>query len=181
MKENISLRQRILFRKFDTLVNMSVSDMNNFWNSEDSKDVSRDEKEAIETGGLSGKSITKKIAKMISKAKSYRGQFKKVPDWTPDEWALAGNVVRYIKRVFYNVGEFKDDEGNPTPKALAPKYWGFDALKVHGKLPSKDEIKKEVVDYVKKEREQERKEAEKEKEAKKKLNEEFFSKFLNDM
>ena len=151
-KSSIPIRKRILFAKFDEYVNMTPSEMASFWQSEEANKVSQTPEQAFRTGGLAGKAVTKQVARLISKAAKYRGQLKVLPPWTEDEWRLCGSIVRVIVRQFYNIGDFKDELGNETPKSLALKYWGFNSNKRKTKLPMKQEIKDKVVDYVKKEK-----------------------------
>ena len=65
------------------------------------------------------------------------------------------------------------------PRILSLKYWFHDYTKYKKKLPSKEEIKKDVVSYVKDVREKFRKEREKEEEKKATpKNESYLSTFL---
>jgi SET domain-containing protein len=87
-------------------------------------------------------------------------------------------AVAFISRFRSNVGALVTVDGEPTPKNLALQFWGRDEVKARSKFPNKEEIKKEVVTLVKKEREEAKEEKEKEKK-KKDLSESFFSNLLD--
>lgn len=146
---------------------MTPTQIRNFRNSEEAKNCSQTEKEAYSTGGLAGKTVSPEIEKLISKASQYRGQYKELPPWTPNEWKLVASLVRFVARFRKLSNKFQDEDGNPTPLANSMKIWGHDVLKYKKHFPKSQEIKQDVKDYVKHEREKS------EKEKSKKLNEEL--------
>lgn len=179
--EKINLRRMILFHKFDEYINMSPAEVRIFKQSEEAEDVSQDRSEADIQGGRSGKEASKELERIVSKCTSFRNQFKKLPDLTNSEWDLVGDTVRMIARFRKLKGAERDEDGDLTPKVLALKYWFHDTTKYKKHFPTKEEIKHDVVTYVKALRDKIRKETEKqkEKEDKKKINEDFFRKYLD--
>lgn len=153
MNERIPIRKRILFAFFDKVVNMNAAQIRSFRNSEAGQKCSQTEKEAYSTGGLAGKEISPDIEKMISKASKYRGQYKELPNWTPYEWKLASSLVRFIARFRKLSTKFTDSEGNPTKLSNSMKVWGHDYQKYKKRFPKSHEVKTDVREFVKKEKE----------------------------
>ena len=160
-KEKVSL-----FFRWDRIVNMSSSDISTFRNSEFGQTVglSKQESPAAGLDVLSGQETSKKLESIINKAAKLRKQpLEKVPtlpDWTKEEWEIVGRQIRMISRFRANIGDLKDDEGNPTPKAGALMLWGRDEEKANGSFPNPDEIKEKVKDLYKKEKEKDKQEQE---------------------
>lgn len=167
MKDKVPIRKRILFSFFDKVVNMTPTQIRNFRNSEEAKNISQTEKEAYETGGIAGKEVSPDIERIISKASKYRGQYKEIPDWTPKEWKIVSSLVRFIARFRKLSNKFVDEDGNETPLTKSMKIWGHDILKYKKHFPKSQEVKTDVKEYVKSER------AKAKKERAKKLNEDF--------
>lgn len=170
----------ILFHKFDKYVNMSPGEVRLFKGTEDGKGVSQTKEEASIQGGLSGKEASDRLEKIVSKCTGYRGQFKKLPPLSEEDWRFVASCVRMIARFRELPGPVYNDDGDEMPRILTLKYWFHDFTKYKKKLPTKEEIKKDVVSYVKDYREKAKKE--KEKEESKKVspkNESYLSKFLD--
>lgn len=144
--KKVSLEKRVLWTRWDRIVNMTPQEVRSFRESDDGKSVGWNKEEAQHESidGTPGQDASKKIEVMIKKASKFRKQSKKVPNWTPEEWALASTQVAFISRARSNVGELQDEEDNLTPKAKALKLWGRDELRSNGKFPDKDKIKKEI-------------------------------------
>lgn len=142
----VPIEKRTLWVRWDRIVNMTAADVRAFRTSEAGHEVGWETEDAKKESisGIAGHEASKMIEKMITKAVKYRGQAKRVPNWTPEEWALAQTQISYISRARSNVGELKDENDEPTPKAKAPMLWGRNELKAVGKFPDKDEIKKEL-------------------------------------
>lgn len=176
----INIRRMILFHKFDQYVNMSPGDVRLFKNTEEGKNVSQTKEEASIQGGLAGKEASQRLEKIVSKCTGYRNQFKKLPPLSEEEWRFVASCVRMIARFRELPGPVYDEDGNEMPRILSLKYWFHDYTKYKKKLPSKEEIKKDVVSYVKDVREKFRKEREKEEEKKATpKNESYLSTFLD--
>lgn len=164
-KERVSL-----FRRWDKIVNMKSADIAAFRSTElgQSVGLNRNEAQAAGLNVLSGQEASKKIEKMISKASKFRKQSEnkipKLPDWTAEEWDLAGRQIGMISRFRENIGPLEDEEGNLTPKAGALKLWGRDELNSTGSYPDKDEEKEAVKKLYADAREEEKKLEKKKKE-----------------
>ena len=145
-KENKpNLRRTVLWARFDRMINMSPSQIRAARDSEEGKDSGLSKEEAREAGAnlLTGQEASKRLENLLKKVTDYRGQYKKIPALTDEEWGLIGTVVRFNSRFFYNIGDLKDEEGNDTPKSMSLKLRGLDGTKVKS-LPNKDAVKIEV-------------------------------------
>jgi hypothetical protein len=140
-----NLRRTVLWARFDRMINMTPSQIRSVRDSEEGKDSGLSKEEAREAGAnlLTGQEASKRLENLLKKVGDYRGQYKKIPNLTDEEWGLLGTVVRFNSRFFYNIGELKDEEGNDTPKSLSLKLRGLDGTKVKN-LPNKDIVKMEV-------------------------------------
>ena len=172
-KEDISkpAREKVeLFFRWDKIVNMNASDLASFRESDLGRSVglNRNESQAAGLNVISGQEASKVIEKMIRTASKFRKQpldkMPKLPDWTPQEWEMAGRQIRMISRFRGNIGPLEDDNGELTPKAGAMKLWGRDELKASSNFPDKDEVKEQVKEIYRKDREEEQKAEEKKKE-----------------
>ena len=135
-----------LWWRWDIIVNMSPAEMHSFRDTELGRSVglSRNEAESAGLNVISGQEASKVIEKMIIKAKDFRGQHKKLPNWSTFEWGIAGRQIGMISRFRENIGDLRDEEGNLTPKAGAMMLWGRDEINAKNDWPDKDEIKEEV-------------------------------------
>jgi hypothetical protein len=157
---------------------MSPSQIREIRTSKDAENVSQTRSEADLVGGsvLAGKDISPKLEKIITKAAPFRGQYDKLPNFTDEEWELVGRQIRFLSRMRGNIGGMVDDDGENTPKKISMMIWGRDESR-KSPFPKKDEVKREVQEFVKSEKEAQKKAEEK---SKKKMNEDFFRKFLED-
>lgn len=143
----VSLEKRLLWARWDKIVNMTASELRTFRQSDDGKSVGWDSNDAKResVSGMAGHDAAKVIEKMIVKAGRYRGQHKNMPNWTPDEWKLANKQIAYISRARSNVGPLVDDNDEKTPKAKAMMLWGRDEIRSRGNFPDKKELKKKLI------------------------------------
>lgn len=169
--KHIPIRRLLIWHKFDEYVNVTSSEIRSVLNSEEAKNISQTKEQAAKTssGGLAGKDVSREIQHIIDKSSKFRGQLKNIPNFTEREWFVLGRMVAYIKRNFYGKGALEDADGNPLPRKLSLILWGFNPSR--SGLPTKQEVKNDVVQFVKKQKEKEKKES-------KKLNEDFFKKYL---
>jgi hypothetical protein len=153
-----ALERVVLWVRWDRIINMKASELRTFRATELGQTVGLNRKEAQGAGNsvMSGQEASEIIEGMISKASEYRGQDKKLPDWSAKEWMVAGRQVSFISRFRGNIGDLVDEEGNPTPKAGAMMLWGRDEINASGSFPDKDEIKEEIKARYKKEKEEEK-------------------------
>lgn len=172
-----------LWYRFDKIINMKPVDLRSFRESELGQKVGLDSKEAEHAGTdvKSGQEASKELEKMLVKCQALRKQYKKLPDWSKDEWDLAGRAIGMVSRFRGNIGDLEDEEGNPTPKAGAMMLWGRNEIKATGAWPDKDEVKQMIRDEYKKEREEEKlkKEKMKKKEQEAKRSEQIKKKEMN--
>lgn len=144
-KENkIPLKKAVLFARWDRIVNARPEEIRKI--REENEDIGLDRAEAKQAGAnvISGREASKKIEVMIRKAADFRGQYKRLPPFTDEEWGLLGSQIRLISRLKFNIGALEDDDGDMTPKHKALILWGYVPAKARGKFPDKNEVKAEV-------------------------------------
>ena len=109
-----------IYEKWKQLVNMSYSELKNFYDSEDGKIAGLTKKEADSQGIHSGRESAKWIMKM-----------KKTPnsEWTLQMWRWAKRQISFVSRMSGMKGELYDEKGNKTRKHLALLIWGHNPEK----------------------------------------------------
>jgi hypothetical protein len=103
------------YAKWKSLVNMSSSELERFYNSQEGKDAGLSTKEANEQGISSGRESARWAMKMKNT---------KVSDWTPTMWKWANKQISFISRMSGNKGGLYDDKGNKTRKHTSLLIWG---------------------------------------------------------
>ena len=103
------------YAKWKSLVNMSSSELERFYNSQEGKDAGLSTKEAKEQGISSGRESARWAMKMKNT---------KVSDWTPTMWKWANKQISFISRMSGNKGGLYDDKGNKTRKHTSLLIWG---------------------------------------------------------
>lgn len=141
--KKIPLERRLLWARWDKIINMSGAEIRTFRTSDEGKKVGWTSEQAKRgsISGMAGQDASKKIESMISKAGRFRGQHSKMPPWSPEEWTLANKQIAYISRARGNIGDLVDDNDERTPKAKAMMLWGRDEIRSRGNFPDKDTIK----------------------------------------
>jgi len=116
------------YAKWKSLVNMSKSELERFYNSEEGKVAGLKPSEAKAQGIDSGRESARWIMKMKDT---------KVSDWTPQMWKWANKQISFISRMSGNKGGLYDDKGNKTRKHLSLLIWGNNPEKKNngGTLP----------------------------------------------
>ena len=108
------------YAKWRKLVNMSRSELERFYNSEEGKVAGLTPQEAEEAGIDSGRESARWIMKMKST---------KVADWTPMMWKWAKKQISFISRMSGNKGKLVDENGQKTRKHLSILIWGHNPNK----------------------------------------------------
>jgi 16S rRNA G966 N2-methylase RsmD len=108
-----------IYEKWKQLVNMSYSELKNFYDSEEGKIAGLTKKEADSQGIHSGRESAKWIMKM-----------KKTPnsEWTLPMWRWAKRQISFVSRMSGMKGELYDEKGNKTRKHLALLIWGHNPV-----------------------------------------------------
>ena len=114
-KEGGEVENKETYAKWKSLVNMSSSELERFYNSEEGKKAGLTPQQAKNEGIDSGR----ESARMILKMKDT-----KVSDWTPNMWRWAKKQISFISRMSGVKGSLYDDKGNKTRKHLALLIWG---------------------------------------------------------
>jgi len=108
------------YKKWKSLVNMSKSELDNFYNSEEGKKAGLSSSKANELGIHSGRESARWIMKM-----------KDIPhkNWTPKMCEWAKRQISFISRMSGNKGGLYDDKGNKTRKHTSLLIWGHNPEK----------------------------------------------------
>jgi predicted ABC-type ATPase len=108
------------YKKWKSLVNMSYSELDKFYNSKEGKEAGLSSSEAKEQGIDSGRESARWILKM-----------KKTPHskWTPTMWKWAKKQISFISRMSGNKGGLYDEKGNKTRKHTSLLIWGHNPKK----------------------------------------------------
>lgn len=108
------------YKKWKSLVNMSKSELENFYNTQEGKDAGLSSSEAKELGIHSGRESARWILKMKDTPKE---------DWTPTMWDWANRQISFISRMKGNKGGLYDEQGNKTRKHTSLLIWGHNPEK----------------------------------------------------
>lgn len=108
------------YKKWKSLVNMTKSELENFYNSKEGKEAGLSSSEAKGLGIHSGRESARWVMKM-----------KDTPhkDWTPKMWEWAKRQISFISRMSGNKGGLYDDKGNKKRKHTSLLIWGHNPKK----------------------------------------------------
>jgi hypothetical protein len=108
------------YKKWRSLVNMSRTELERFYNSEEGKKAGLSASEAASQGIDSGRESARWIMKMKETP---------VKDWTPAMWRWAKKQISFISRMRGNEGKLYDEKGEKTRKHLSLLIWGHNPKK----------------------------------------------------
>lgn len=115
------------------LVNMSESELKDYYNSDAGEESGLSPSEASAGGIDYGRESARMLKKMIPTGKTWEDAQK---NWTPSQWFWARKQVSFNSRMRGNKGPlFKDGEKTRKHKSLL--IWGHDPTKPMNKRPSK--------------------------------------------
>jgi hypothetical protein len=123
MEKGGEINHEETYKKWKSLVNMSKSELENFYNTQEGKDAGLSSSEAKELGINSGRESARWILKMKDTPKE---------DWTPTMWYWANRQISFISRMKGNKGGLYDDKGNKTRKHTSLLIWGHNPEKFEG-------------------------------------------------
>jgi GNAT superfamily N-acetyltransferase len=109
-----------IYKKWKSLVNMSKSELEKFYNSEEGKVAGLTPSQAKSQGIDSGRESARWIMKMKSTS---------VKDWTPTMWKWAKKQISFVSRMSGNKGPLYDEKGNKTRKHTSLLIWGHNPKK----------------------------------------------------
>lgn len=109
-----------LYQEWDDLVNMSSSELQNYYDSEEGKSSGLSAFEAKKLSIKSGRESARWIIKMKQTP---------VSEWTSEMWQWAKRQVRFIKRMKGVKGDLYDDKNQKTRKHKALLIWGHNPEK----------------------------------------------------
>lgn len=109
-----------IYDQWKSLVNMSESELKEFYNSEEGKKAGLSSSEAKKLGIDNGRTSARWIMKMKSIS------FDK---WTDEMWKWAKKQISFIKRMSGIKGELYDENGKKTDKHLSLLIWGHNPEK----------------------------------------------------
>jgi ribosomal protein S18 acetylase RimI-like enzyme len=116
----ITDEQKETYKKWKELVNMSRSELEKFYNSEEGKIAGLSAKEAKEQGIDSGRESARWIMKM---------KYVPVSEWNKNMWRWAKKQISFISRMSGMKGKLYDEKGRKTRKHLALLIWGHNPEK----------------------------------------------------
>ncbi len=108
------------YAKWKSLINMSKSELEKFYNSEEGKGAGLSVKAANELGIHNGRESARWIMKMKGTP---------VGEWTPEMWDWAKRQISFVSRMSGNKGGLYDDKGNKTRKHTSLLIWGHNPEK----------------------------------------------------
>jgi GNAT superfamily N-acetyltransferase len=125
------------YTKWKKLVNMSKSELEKFYNSEDGKKAGLSASEAKSQGIDSGRESARWIMKMKDTPES---------EWTSDMWRWAKKQISFISRMSGMKGNLYDDKGNKTRKHTSLLIWGHNPEKYNdgGEINKNDKIMNDI-------------------------------------
>jgi predicted DNA-binding WGR domain protein len=111
------------YKKWKSLVNMSKSELEKFYNSEEGKVAGLSASQAKSLGIDSGRESARWIMKMKDTS---------VKNWTPTMWKWAKKQISFISRMSGNKGKLYDESGAKTRKHTSLLIWGHNPTKKAG-------------------------------------------------
>ena len=116
----ITDKNKETYEKWKSLVNMSESELKEFYDSEEGKKAGLTQSKANKLGIDSGR----ESARMIMEMKDTP-----VSEWTPNMWKWANKQISFISRMSGNKGSLYDENGNKTRKHTSLLIWGHNPEK----------------------------------------------------
>jgi hypothetical protein len=110
-----------IYKEWKNLVNMSKSELKDFYDSKEGKEAGLSEGEAKKEGISSGRESARWIMKMKDTKRE---------NWTPTMWKWAKKQISFIKRMSGNKGGLFDDKGDKTRKHTSLLIWGHNPKKM---------------------------------------------------
>lgn len=123
-----------LWAEWYRLVNMSESELKNFYDSEEGKEAGLSSKEADKEGIDYGRESARWLMKMIPKGQSWKSANE---NWTDKMWKWAGKQVSFISRMSGVEGPLFDENDKKTRKHTSLLIWGHNPKKNLKKKPKK--------------------------------------------
>ena len=109
-----------IYKKWKSLVNMSSSELQKFYNSPEGKKAGLTAKKANELGIHNGRESARWIMRMKNTH---------VKNWTPSMWEWAKRQNSFVSRMKGNEGPLYDEYGNKTRKHTSLLIWGHNPEK----------------------------------------------------
>lgn len=112
--------KQTIYQKWKSLVNMSYSELEKYYNSKEGKESGLSKSEADSQGISSGRESARWIMRM--KKTNYK-------NWTPEMWRWANKQISFISRMRGNQGDLYDEKGKKTRKLMSLLIWGHNPKK----------------------------------------------------
>lgn len=112
--------KREKFKKWNSLVNMSVKELDEFLKSKEGKEAGLSRSQASELGIKSGRDSARAIIRMKQTP---------VEKWTDNDWKWCARQISFISRMKGNPGPLYDEKKRKTRKHTALLVWGHDPEK----------------------------------------------------
>jgi hypothetical protein len=129
------------YKKWKELVNMSVSELKKFMDSDEGKEAGLTKEQANKLGIHYGRESAKWILRMKETP---------VEDWTPKMWEWAKRQISFNSRMRGNKGKLYDEKGIKTRKHLSLLIWGHNPEKYNsgGEIDDIENQAKQKIDWV---------------------------------
>lgn len=112
--------KQTIYQKWKSLVNMSYSELEKYYNSKEGKESGLSKSEADSQGISSGRESARWIMRM--KKTNYKS-------WTSEMWRWANKQISFISRMRGNQGDLYDEKGKKTRKLMSLLIWGHNPKK----------------------------------------------------
>lgn len=119
-------RKKELHGRWRELVNMSVSQLERFLDSDGGRVAGLSREEASRAGIGRGRDSARALIRMIPKGRGFESAMQ---NWSAEDWRWAGRQVNFISRMRGNSGSLTDEKGKPSRKLLSLLVWGHDPRK----------------------------------------------------
>jgi hypothetical protein len=125
-----------IWKKWRSLINMSASELQNFYDSEEGKSAGMKQKDANKAGIDSGRESARMLLKMIPTGGSFASAEK---NWTPDMWRWARKQNSFNSRMLggrkrIKGNPFEEEDGSMTRWLKSLLIWGHDPRKPKRKV-----------------------------------------------
>ena len=132
--------QKETYKTWRKLVNMSIGELQKFYDSEEGKEAGLSKEEASKEGIARGRDSAKAIIRMKEKG---------VENWNDTDWEWAKRQNSFVSRMKGMKGDLYDDKGRKTRKHTSLLIWGHDPEKKTKMTESKfDVLYEEIMDKL---------------------------------
>ncbi len=153
-----SIRRQIIFAKWDRVTNMTAAEISYVLNNPEYDHVSQTSEQARKSGAgvLAGRDAARELIKMIPMAAKFRGQYLNLPEWNDRQWFVASRAINFISRFRDLSDKMYNKDNSPSDLNVSIRFWGHNVDKFKRHFPKSKEIKHEVRQTLKQEKEKQK-------------------------